>query len=1206
MATYSTSTETLVNTYYLGNQNHNYHPKAIAPMADGGYVVVWTSANNQDGSNTGIYMQRFDAYGVKVGIEQRVNTTTADAQNYPQIATLSDGSYVVSWTSNLQDGSGHGVYFQRYTAAGVKVGPETLATTTTVSDQDASSVSALSGGGFIITWDSLNQDGSQYGVYGQRFTNTGVKVGPETRINTTTADYQDSTASTSLANGGYVVVWNSNNQDGGFYGVYMQRYDAAGVAVGPETKVNTTTAMNQYYASVTPTATGYIVSYVSEATATTSRIYLQKYDLNGVPVGGEILVSASETGWKTSTSITSLSDGGYVVVWSSQNQDAAGTWGVYFQRFDAANNKVGGETRVNDTVTGDQQFASVAMLLDGSFTITWQSSVGTGDGNGWGVFQKTYYLDRTIDGNSSPNLLIGGGGNDTIRGFGDNDTLDGGQGPGNDTLYGGDGDDTLNLGGGDTGYGEGGNDTFVIGTLTGESIFLSAGAGYDILDATGVIYDTFWNFGGADGLEEFRGSANNDTFDAHTSTETFIRTIKGFGGNDTLYGSRGNDVLDGGAADDILHGGVGADSLTGGAGIDAASYIYSTVGLTVNMSNMAANTGDAAGDSYASIENLIGSNLNDQLRGNGGNNVIYGKNGNDTLDGNVGADTLFGGAGNDTYIIDNLGDVANEDEGNNGNDGGVDLVESQVDFILGNYIENLTLFGAAIAGDGNGLNNTLLGNGLNNLLKGLGGNDTLDGAVGADTMIGGAGDDTYRVQDINDVVTEVAAEGTDTVESSITYALKVNFENLTLMGAAAIDGTGNAANNTIIGNGNDNVLKGNGGTDTFKGMGGNDTYYVDDPTDTVSEESAPGVDAGGLDRVYSQITYTLGNFVEELALQGTADINGFGNGLNNRIFGNSGNNSLNGLAGADTMSGGNGNDIYYVDNSGDIIQETSTGGNDTVFTSATLTMRNYIETLIMTGSANINTIGNNQDSSIFGNSGNNTIDGRAGIDIMKGGAGNDIYVVDNVGDVVSEETVVGIDDGGDDRINASVSFTLPNFVERLSLTGALSINGTGNALNNTIIGNTGNNKITGGAGNDTLRGDAGNDTYIFGPNFGVDTINDTAGAVDRITFAAGIVAADVIMEDVGADRYYGVRDLANPALTASQVANRIRIIGGAGGAVIESITYSTTPAPAADALGQAMLAWTDEQAVEFSPNQTVMDKAKIEFAANSNFQNNLL
>jgi Ca2+-binding RTX toxin-like protein len=265
--------------------------------------------------------------------------------------------------------------------------------------------------------------------------------------------------------------------------------------------------------------------------------------------------------------------------------------------------------------------------------------------------------------------------------------------------------------------------------------------------------------------------------------------------------------------------------------------------------------------------------------------------------------------------------------------------------------------------------------------------------------------DTY-ILGIGDVVTENNNAGTDEIRADFSYTLGTNVERLTLIGSAAINGTGNTLANVLTGNSAANTLNGAAGADTMTGGLGNDIYFVDSTGDVVVENAGEGVDT-----VQATIAYTLGTNVENLTLMGTSAINGTGNGLDNVLTGNGANNTLtggagndliDGGAGTDTMRGGADNDTYVVAQAADITTENANEGTDTVQASITWVIGNNIENLVLTGTANINGTGNTLANALTGNSGNNvltanagndTLDGAAGLDTLIGGAGNDTYML---------------------------------------------------------------------------------------------------------------------------------------------------------------------------------------------------------------------
>ncbi|CDZ68395.1 Putative calcium-binding protein, partial CDS, partial [Neorhizobium galegae bv. orientalis] len=201
------------------------------------------------------------------------------------------------------------------------------------------------------------------------------------------------------------------------------------------------------------------------------------------------------------------------------------------------------------------------------------------------------------------------------------------------------------------------------------------------------------------------------------------------------------------------------------------------------------------------------------------------------------------------------------------------------------------------------------------------------------TLIGGSGDDAYLVDNVGDVVTENADEGTDTIKTSLanhSLAAAVDVENLTYTGVAAFTGTGNGLDNTIRGGAAADILDGGAGADTLIGGVGNDTYVVDDLDDIVSEAVNAGTDL--IKTVLSAYELTSIANVEKLTFIGTGDFVGTGNALANVVSGGSGNDTLDGGTGSDTLIGGAGDDTYIVDIATDVVTEAANEGSDTVQT----------------------------------------------------------------------------------------------------------------------------------------------------------------------------------------------------------------------------------------------------------------------------------
>lgn len=870
---------------------------------------------------------------------------------------------------------------------------------------------------------------------------------------------------------------------------------------------------------------------------------------------------------------------------------------TYIYDDDGVDNIVESPGEGTDTVVSSVDFslADTSVISGEVENLTLDGAAITGIGNG---------LNNTIIGNDLDNNLQGNGGDDNLQGGLGRDTLDGGAG--NNTLSGGADDDT---------YITDGNDTINESAGDGEDTVLSS-ANYTLannlenLTLTGTAINGTGNSGantiigndlantldGGGGIDQLTGGDGNDTYVVNSISDNITETAGA--GIDTVKSSSdfildanvenliltgtaaidgtGNDgvnIITGNSAANTLDGQGGADDLTGGEGND--TYVVDNAGDSITENGVGDIDTVESSSNYTlgtNLENLTLTGTATEGTGNGLDNRITGNNAANTLDGGAGDDILVGDAGDDTYIADSTNDnvIETADEGR-------DTVLSSATFTLDANVENLTLTGtSAINGTGNILANTIIGNGNDNVLNGGGGNDdlsggagddVLDGDAGTDALSGGVGNDTYIIDGTLDTVTEVVNAGTDTVESSITYTLDSNVENLTLTGTSAIDGTGNGEDNKIIGNSAANTLRGLGGIDTLIGGLGNDTYYVDDTPDVITEGAG-----GGIDNVFSSVNYTLGatsNLENLTLLEGEpAALNGTGNNFNNTIVGNNLNNILNGLGGndvlnanggddlldggtgTDKMDGGLGNDTYIVDTVTDTTIESTGnsggGGIDSVKSSISYTLSANVDNLELTGTNAINGTGNTLANNIKGNSAANTLDGKDGADILTGFAGNDTYIVDDSRDQTLETV-----NAGTDTVKSSVGWELGNNLENLTLTGTLNINGFGNAGNNTINGNSGHNVLDGRAGSDKMQGGAGDDSYyvdrttdqtIEAANAG----NDSVVSSINWTLATNV---EVLVLNSSADINGTGNELDNTIVDGSIGSNNILKGGGGNDAI---------------------------------------------------------
>ena len=682
-------------------------------------------------------------------------------------------------------------------------------------------------------------------------------------------------------------------------------------------------------------------------------------------------------------------------------------------------------------------------------------------------------------------------------------------GPGMDVLSGGLGIDTISYAtAASTAQTPIGAATGPTPNLTGVTVSLA------ILDAQNTI-NAGWDM--LSSFENVTGSAFDDTITGDANDNV----LDGGAGNDTIDGGTGNDTLIGGAGDDILTGGAGNNTVsyrttnsTSTAPLGAGVAVPGVNGVIIDLSiTTAQDTLNAGLDTLTGIQNVVGSIFNDTLSGgtdavavanyiDGGDGAdsISGGGGNDTIQGGGGDDTLNGGAGIDTIsyanaltqVVVNLSTAAIS--------GGVLGPVAAARSAGGAGIDTITNIENVTGGSGNDI---IWGSAAANALVGGLGDDNLTGDAGNDTLSGGVGNDTL---------------------------------------------SGGAGNDTLTGDAGNDVFTDGAGTNTMTGGLGNDSYTVG-AGDTVVELANEGEDT-----VFTALaSYTLTPNVENLVYTGTGNFAGTGNALANRVTGGAGNDTLSGGDGDDTLIGGAGNDSLI----GGAGQDTASFAGSATTVSVNLAAGTASGTSIGTDAlvSIENIVGGSASDTIIGNAGNNLLDGGAGADSLSGGAGEDTYVVDQTGDVVTEN----LNEGTDLIRTTLASYALGANVENLAYLGNAAFTGTGNDLNNQITGGTANDILSGGIGSDTLsggegvdtmRGGVGNDTYVVESTGDVVTESSNEG-LDTVLTNLSIYTLGANVENLtytGSVSFYGTGNSLNNIITGNNGDDTL--IGGLGDDVL--------------------------------------------------------
>jgi hypothetical protein len=335
-----------------------------------------------------VFARRYDASG-PLGPEFLVNAYTTDDQTLPQVASLSDGSFLVVWQDAVQDGDGFGVFGRRFDAGGV-AGPEFRINTHTTGPQASPTVSVDAAGRFIVVWHGYGPGADGYAIYARRYDLAGDPEGAEFRVNSYDTGPQTSPSVARDPAGNFVVSWRGPSLDGAGYHVFARRFDPSGAPTGAEVQVNGTAAEDLDDPSVAIDAGGrFVVAWTAYEVAGSS-VFARRFAASGTPRGDEFRVHAATTDAPMRPSVASDAASNFVVAWQTRSEDGSQDT-VFARTFDASGTAVGDEFRLNTYPPGEQRAPAVATDAGGRFVAVWEGYGQDGDSNG--VFGRHFLLD---------------------------------------------------------------------------------------------------------------------------------------------------------------------------------------------------------------------------------------------------------------------------------------------------------------------------------------------------------------------------------------------------------------------------------------------------------------------------------------------------------------------------------------------------------------------------------------------------------------------------------------------------------------------------------------------------------------------------------------------------------------------------------------------------------------------------------------------
>ena len=1052
--------EFAANNLTVGNQ---FTPDVTA-LPGGGFVTVWNAGDSShDGDGRAIKGRLFDVFGAPIGTEFLVNSEGVSDQFSPMVAGLSGGGFVASWKTSdtTQDGDGDAVKARLFDASGTPLAAEFLVNSETVGDQYAPDIEALSGGGFVISWETndTTQDGDQTAIKAQIFNAAGSPVGSEFLVNSQSLSYQTTAKIAALDSGGFVASWHTNDptQDGSSSAIKGQIFDAAGAKQGGEFLVNTEALSIQLEPAIANLSSGgFVVTWKTfQASQDNSGFGIkgQVFDDLGVKIGGEFLVNTETLFNQSDPTVAGLPGGGFVVGWQTDDpaQDGNGA-AIKGQVFNDLGQPLGREFLVNSIASGSQIIPAFTALENGTLVTSW-STLGTvadvslrllepdipqnamqfnaGQSSIRDVLQVPHSGElspaggwtveawaSTTDGDGSFNRIVfqpnAAATNQTYSLFFQNGQAgvryDGVAG-GGDIVAGPDLDDgklhhIVGV------YDPAGSlllyvDGDLVGTTTAPSAPVTSSNSLRIGGISSTYSDQFldgvvsevrvWD-GPLSAAELFDGSNGLPT----DPSANLLVNVTFPGGVPTDIGPMAYDIVE-----------VGSPTSTTAYRGEPGQSI--DLGLATFYPGNAATTATITSPdgtfSYTLAAGVTAASVTDGVEFQGLEDAV-----NEMLESLSWVPDLgFGGASKIVFDAFQPSSPVFEE------------FSVWVEPLAGTEDDD-TLSGTS-AGD-----DVLLYTG-DDFFDALGGDDTIDGGAGDDTLLGGTGDDSLSGGEGNDrlnggggVDMLDGGGGDDTVDGS--------FGNDSYLG-------GGAGNDRVIGGGGSDSLLGGDDDDTLLGGSNNDLLSGGDGNDQLFGEIGQDILDGGAGNDYMS-----GANAKDTLYGGDGDDTMLGQGSGDFMSGGAGNDSMLGGASADSLFGDGGDD--YLD--GGAFNDSLNGvdGNDTL-------------------------IGGSGLDTLLGDDGNDSLDGGANADLLNGGAGNDTL-----------SGGIGTD---------------------------ILIGGDGIDL---LFGGNANDTLDGGAGADILDGGSGSDVLIINAIDGGDTLTGGAGA-DRFDFNTGIVNNVIITDFTGQD-----------------------------------------------------------------------------------------